>query len=299
MVMKIRKIINNCRNNNPLALLFWLVLIVPVAYAPSHSQTADSTDTAEDSVEAVDSIPGGADSVFYAAATPEPLFVPFGVGEKLIFSIQYGIVTAGEAILEIRNVATIDGTPAYNIISDARSNKAFSLFFKVRDRFESYMDTTNLFSLRYEKHLREGKFKKDEWVEFDQKRHVAIYKDREVPIHPRTQDVLSSLYYVRTLPLEVGKPIAVSNHTNGKNYPLVVKVLGRERVTVEAGTFDCIIVEPLLQSSGVFKHKGKLTVWLTDDTHRIPVLMKSKVVVGAITAVLKSYTLADKVRDGQ
>jgi len=67
-------------------------------------------------------------------------------------------------------------------------------------------------------------------------------------------------------------------------------------VTVEAGTFDCIIIEPILHSSGVFKHQGKLTVWLTNDKYKVPVLMKSKVMVGSIAAVLKSYRLADKVR---
>lgn len=221
-------------------------------------------------------------------------FVPFGAGEKFVFSVQYGIINAGEASLEIRGIATIDSTACYHIVSDARSNRVFSRFFKVRDRFESYMDTVSLMSIYYEKHLREGKYRKDEEVRFDQKNHKAIYKDRTIPIPPRTQDVLSALYFVRTLPLEVGHSFAVANHTNGKNYPIVVKVLKREQITVEAGTFDCIVVEPILRSAGLFKHQGRLTVWLTDDKYRIPVLMQSKVVVGAISAVLKSYTLAQK-----
>ena len=228
--------------------------------------------------------------------SPLPNHVPFGDGEKFVFSVQYGIINAGEATLEIRNIAEIDSVPCYHIVSDARTNRVFSKFFKVRDRFESFMDTTNLVSLYYEKHLREGKYKKDEVVKFDQTAHLAIYKDRELSIPPRTQDVLSSLYYVRTLPLETGQSFAVSNHTNGKNYPLVVRVLRKERITVEAGSFNCIVVEPLLRSAGLFKHKGRLTVWLTDDKYRIPVLMESKVVVGAISAVLKKYQLSNKVK---
>jgi hypothetical protein len=264
---------------------------------PSVSQIPDTAiaigDTAGESD--VDSLAFG-DSLMVQPLDLPPEFVGFGAGEKLLFSIQYGIVSAGDATLEIKNIAIIDGMPAYHIVSDARSNDVFSLFFKVRDHFESFMDTTRLVSLRYEKHLREGKFKKDEIVHFDHDRLLAVYKDKEVPIHPMTQDVLSALYFVRTLPLEVGQSIAVANHTNGKNYPLVVRVLKEERVTVEAGTFDCIIVEPILHSSGVFKHQGKLTVWLTNDKYRVPVLMKSKVVFGSIAAVLKSYRLADKVR---
>jgi hypothetical protein len=175
----------------------------------------------------------------------------------------------------------------------------FSVFFKVRDRFISLMDTTNLVSVRYEKHLREGKFKRDETVRFNQTKHRAYYKDKEVPIAPRTQDVLSSMYYVRTLPLKVGQSVALANHTDGKNYPLLVKVLREERVTVDAGTFDCIVVEPFLRGPGIFQQKGRLTVWITNDRRRLPVLMKSEVVIGAVSAVLKDYRVANKLNDQQ
>jgi hypothetical protein len=223
-----------------------------------------------------------------------PEFVGFGEGEKMVYSVQYGIVSAGEASLEIRNITTIGGTDCYRIVSNARTNDVFSVFFKVRDRFESYLDTTELYSVRYEKHVREGKFRRDDIVEFDQHAHTAIYKDKTVPIAPRTQDVLSAMYYVRTLPLEVGQSISVANHTDGKNYPLVIKVLRKEPVTVDAGTFDCVVVEPILRGPAIFTQKGRLTVWLTDDRYKIPVLMKSKVVIGSVAAVLKEYSLADR-----
>ena len=156
------------------------------------------------------------------------------------------------------------------------------------------MDTTELVSLRYEKHVREGKYKSDRVVIFDQRGHRAYYEDKNIPIAPRTQDVLSAFYYVRSLPLKVGHTIALANHTDGKNYPLLIKVLGEERVKVEAGTFDCIVVEPFLRAPGIFRQKGRLTVWLTNDKYKIPVLMKSKAVIGSVSAVLKSYRLADK-----
>lgn len=223
-----------------------------------------------------------------------PVYVGFGEGEELVFSVQYGIIKAGEATLEIRNIATIDSTYCYRIVSNARTNDVFSLVFKVRDRFESFMDTTHLYSLRYEKHIREGRFRRDQVVEFDQKAHTAEYNDKVIPIAPRTQDVLSALYYVRTLPLKVGQSIAVANHTDGKNYPLVIKVIRKETVTVDAGTFDCLVVEPILLGPAIFTQKGRLTVWLTDDRNKIPVLMKSKVVIGSVAAVLKEYNLAKK-----
>jgi hypothetical protein len=225
-----------------------------------------------------------------------PDFVGFGVGEKLVFSVQYGIVNAGEASLEIRNVASLEGGDAYRVVSNARTNDVFSVVFKVRDRYESYMDTTELYSLRYEKHIREGNFKRDEVVLFDQRAHTATYEDKVIRIAPRTQDVLSALYYVRTLPLEVGQSVSVANHTDGKNYPLVINVLRRETVKVDAGTFDCLVLEPILRGPAIFTQKGRLTVWVTDDRYRIPVLMKSKIVIGSVAAVLKEYTLADRFR---
>lgn len=218
-----------------------------------------------------------------------PGVVPFGEGEYFLFAIQYGLIYAGDATLEIRNIATLDSAAAYHIISNARTSKAFDLIFKVRDRHESFMDYDNLISLRFKKHVREGKFRRDEEVTFDQQRHIAIYVDKEVPIPPNTQDFLSALYYVRTLPLEVGQAIQMANHTGGKNYPIYVKVLRKEQVTVPAGEFDCLVLEPVLQTPGIFEHKGKLTIWLTDDTVKMPVLLRSKVVVGAFEAVLKEY----------
>lgn len=222
----------------------------------------------------------------------KPGFVGFGVGEKLVFAMHYGLISAGDATLEIRNIAIIDSMPCYRIVSDARTNEFFSAFYKVRDRYESYMDTTELYSRRYEKHIREGSFKRDEVVLFDQDAHTATYKDKVVPIAPRTQDILSAFYYIRTLPLEVGKDVSMANHTDGKNYPLIIRVHRRERVTVDAGEFDCLVVEPILRGPGLFSQKGRLTVWLTDDRYRMPVLMRSRVAIGHVSAILKEYTLA-------
>jgi hypothetical protein len=261
------------------------LLAHPGARGGAEAPGADSSYTFYDSLY-VDELPPDSTVIL------TPSRVGFGAGERLVFSVQYGLITAGEATLEIRNVATIRDRPAYRIVSDARTNEFFSKFYEVRDRYESFMDTTELYSLHYEKHVREGKFKRDEAVEFDQVGHKAVYKDKTVPVPPRVQDVLSALYFVRTLPLEVGQSIAIANHIDGKNYPLVVKVHGRERVKVDAGEFDCLVVEPILRGPGVFTQKGRLTVWLTDDDVRMPVLMKSKVVIGHVAAILKSYEVA-------
>jgi hypothetical protein len=182
------------------------------------------------------------------------------------------------------------GRPTYHFITTAQSNKMFSTFFSVNDRIESFMDTLALRSVRFEKHLREGRYRKDLLVLFDQERHTAnIDGKRECEVLENVQDVLSSFYYVRTLDLAPGSRFFVPNHDNGKNYPMEVTVHGRERVTVDAGTFDCLVLEPVVLGEALFNQKGRLRVWVTDDEVKMPVLMKSRVLVGSIAAVLTDY----------
>jgi hypothetical protein len=225
---------------------------------------------------------------------PVPDRVPFGEGEYLLFAIQYGLIYAGDATLEVRSDAELNGRTAYHLVSTARTNKTFDVVYKVRDRHESFMDKEFLYSLRFEKHIREGKFRRDKEIDFDQANHLAIYPDRQVGIPPNTQDFISALYYVRTFPLEPGQAVWMANHSDGKNYPIFVKALRRERIEVQAGEFDCLVIEPVLETSAIFESTGKLTIWLTDDNVRMPVLMRSKVVVGSFEAVLKEYTLTSE-----
>lgn len=215
----------------------------------------------------------------------------FGAGEKLVFKVRWGPISAGTATMSIPEVIDYKGRECYRIVSTAESNKFFSTFFKVRDQVESFMDKEGLYTLHFEKHLREGKFKADRYVEFDQENHIAIEGKDTIQVPSFVQDVLSAFYYVRTQPLEVGKSLFVDNHADKKNYPLEVKVLRKERIEVEAGIFDCLVVEPILQTSAIFEQKGSLTVWLTDDHKKMPVLMKSKVVIGSIATELTEYSL--------
>jgi len=217
--------------------------------------------------------------------------VAFGVGEKLTFDIKYGFITAGTATMEIVRLIEYENRPCYQIVTRAFSNSFFSSIFKVEDRVESVMDATGLYSWRFEKRLREGNYRSNRMYTFDQRSNRVVYKGDTVEIAPFVQDAISSLYYVRTQPLEVGQSVFVDNFVDGKSFNLEVKVVKRERVSIDAGTFDCIVVEPLTKSAGVFKHEGRLKVWLTDDALRMPVLMKSKVIVGSIVAELVDYEL--------
>ena len=215
--------------------------------------------------------------------------VAFKKGEYLKFVIRYGPVKAGFAYMEIPDIIEINNKPSFHVISRAESNNFFSTFYKVRDKVESLIDTTGIFTWKFEKHLREGKFQADIFNVFDQKnKRVFTRNDTfDVPIY--VQDVLSALYYIRTQQLRVGESLSVDNFSDGKNYPLEVKILKKEKIRVKAGKFSCFVIEPTLKSTGIFQQKGRLTVWMTDDPTHMPVQMKTEIVVGAIIAELLEY----------
>ncbi len=212
----------------------------------------------------------------------------FDVGEKLTFIIRYGPIKAGTAIMSIPKIVIKMGRECYKIQTEARSSAFFSAFFKVRDKVISYMDKNGLFSWGFEKHLREGKYSSDRIVVYDQYNGWAVTNKKDsLRIPPCVHDILTSFYFIRTQKLEVGKSLFLDNHADNKLYPLEIKVHKKERIRVKAGTFDCIVVEPILRAEGLFKSKGRLLVWLTDDERKIPVQMKSKILIGYITAELK------------
>lgn len=209
------------------------------------------------------------------------------VGERLVFSVRYGPVRAGEATMTISAIEMVGPDSCYHIITTAASNDFFSTFFHVRDRYETYMDTRWLLSRRYEKHLNEGDYHNSAIVEMDQRRELALYDTGKVfEMLPGSHDILSAFYVTRARRLEVGESFDLESHVDRKNYPIRVLVHRRERVKVPAGEFDCLVVEPVMRSEGLFKQKGQLTIWLTDDRRRIPVQVKSDLPIGAISIVL-------------
>ncbi len=231
-------------------------------------------------------------------ADVEPAPTVFGPGEKMVFSIGYGVVNAGDATLEVVGLTTYQGRACYQLQSKANSNRFFSSFYKVRDKITSYMDVELLYSRYFHKRLREGDYKKTVEISFDHEDEVANYADgRHFDIMTGIQDVLSALYFVRNLDLGSGDTYSLLAHSSRKTYDLKVIVHGKEQITVEAGTFDCYVVEPVLQGEGLFKHEGKITIYVTDDKYRVPVLIKTKVPVGSIDVELKEYQAGTPLRE--
>lgn len=231
-----------------------------------------------------------------AAPTADSLAagLPFRPGERLEFSLEYGLVRAGTAWLEVGAVENLLGRPCVELSSRARSAEAFDVIYKVDDRVSSAFDLQELYTWRFDRHIREGSYEKDEAVIFDPVNRIARYDDGKIYRTPeRAQDILSALYYLRTQELTPGKSVLVPTHASRKNYDLEIKVLREESVTTPLGTFDCVVVEPQLQSEGVFRQQGHMKIWLTRDARHIPVLMKSKVVIGHVTALLSAWSGVD------
>jgi Protein of unknown function (DUF3108) len=274
-------------------LLSFLVLATAGPAAPVPSPGDSTAENPEPGALTPEASGDGGSSAASAGAESGLAPVPWKVGEYFQFSIDWNGINGGHSLMQVQNFVRVDGRRTYRIITKAESNSFVSKFYKVRDRAESYMDAESLFSRRFVKHLREGGYKKDIDVKFDPTTSKARYADGEVlDVAPRVHDVLSAFYYVRTQPLKDGAVLSIPTHDNKKSYDMVVKVLKRERIEVPAGKFNCVQVEPVLKSEGVFQAKGNVYVWLTDDERRIPVLVKSKVPVGSIAVSLTDMRLS-------
>ena len=216
----------------------------------------------------------------------------WGVGEQITYSIDYGFYRAGIATMSVLGEKMINGGVCYQIQTTARSNDFISKFYKVDDKVTSYIDIMGLFSRRFEKRLREGKYESDRIVDFYHNRLIALnttkkYLLTEIPLY--VQDILSALYYIRTFDFEVGKDEIVNVYADGKVYPLKIIVHKKEDITVPAGTFSCLKIEPILKSEGIFSQKGRLIIWVTDDNLKVPVKMTSKIIIGSIGSNMESY----------
>jgi hypothetical protein len=226
----------------------------------------------------------------------------FHVGERLTFSVRYGIIRAGEASMAVQDSLTIGDRTALQIISTANSAKTFDLFFKVRDHVETWLDKEGIFSWKFQKILREGAYKFDLLVDYDQRsgkadvQTIRYHNDEPLKVKKHELfelktpayilDILAAFYYVRTQDLQIGMPIYMTNHDNKKIYDLKVIIQKKEEKKVKAGKFHCIKLQPRLRGDAIFKQKGELWVWVSDDRYKIPVLMKSAVFVGNITTEL-------------
>jgi hypothetical protein len=248
----------------------------------SNASAQDSTTVAQDSarrtipLDSLRSIPQSA----------------FTAGERLVFDVGFSFITAGEAAFEVFSADSIDGRPCYRIVFTVKSVPSFSWIYKVEDRYETILDAKGIFPWKFEQHVREGSYRRDFTAEFDQQNGVARAEGKIYPVPPYVLDAVSAFYYVRTMDFSqsrVGQKYILHNFFRDTTYQLAVKFLGRQQIPVDAGVFNTIIVEPLMQEGGLFKSNGRVLIWLTDDERKIPVKVSTKVIVGSIEAELREY----------
>ena len=218
----------------------------------------------------------------------------FKRGELLTFRMHYGIIEAGVATLGITEEAKeIAGRTTYHVVGIGESRGAFDLFFKVRDRYETYIDDKAIVPWIFLRHVNEGGYKIDQSYVFNHfSEKVNVGNNEMYDIEPNMQDMLSAFYAARNLDLGAAKPgetYSINCFMDKEVWPMKVKFIGRETITTGLGTFKCLKYRPVVQKGRVFKHEEDLNIWITDDKNHIPILGQANVLVGSIKAELKSY----------
>lgn len=213
--------------------------------------------------------------------------VPFGVGERADYAVKYGPFSVGSGIMEVAALDTVRGVETWHTVFRVRGGVPG---FRVDDRMESWMDTHSLASLRHRQELSEGSRERERQFEIFPDSGVYVEDGKDpVPTVPLPLDDGSFLYFLRTIPLEVGQEYSFDRYFRPDRNPVRIQVLRRERIRVPAGTFDAIVVRPIIKARGVFSENGRAEVWLTDDERRLMVQMKSHLKFGSLSLYLKAY----------
>jgi hypothetical protein len=208
--------------------------------------------------------------------------------EELLFDIIWGgwsfnWVHAGQATLDLLPTTN---PKVWEIRSLASGNKFFQSFYPVQDTVISFVNARGMYPLAFHKILNEGSYHARQSTEYDQRANRVRTKDTAFAVDPFTHDVLSAFYFIRTMPLAVGKTLELSAVSGKKVYKLKVICHREETVEVPAGKFKTWVIEPVLKDDGLFKAKGRLWIWVTRDARRMPVKMQSKIPVGSVKAEL-------------
>lgn len=218
---------------------------------------------------------------------------PFSPGEKLTFQVRWAFIPAGEAVLEVLPLETVNTVRSYHFVMTAKTYEYIDLIYMVRDRMDSYTDAGMTRSILYKK-VKKGRSRKDVVVNFDWKKQQVQYsnfgkKMDPVSILPGSFDPLSVFYAFRLHELKENTVIKAPVTDGKKSVIGKARVIKREKITVPSGVYDTYLVEPDLEHiGGVFKKSknAKLQIWVTADKRRIPVRVKSKVMVGIFVAEL-------------
>ena len=231
------------------------------------------------------------------SATPsEKVIAPnkaaFAAGERLSYDASFGRLHIGHGTMLLDGTDTVRGRTAWRAIFTISGG---TFFFRVRDSTVSWFDTTSLVSLRFAQHIREGRYHADRDYQIYPERGTYTRLDEpevgEVKSVHEPLDDASFLYFLRTVPLEVGRTYQFDRYFQPEGNPIIIRVLRREQVTVPAGRFNAIVVQPEFKTPGIFSQKGHAEVWLADDSTHIMLMLKSGLSFGSLNLYLTKYSL--------
>lgn len=246
-----------------------------------------------------------------APEPPKPAVIPnrwtmtpfLQAGERTVFDITYFGATAGQLELLVLPSKVVANRLSYHFRAIATSTSVFSLFYRVNDVAESFMDTEGLFSHKYSLKLDESRQQRDVLELYDYGKKKAYYwskwevqgkepknEQSEIPLETYTQDGLSSFFYVRTLPLEVGKVYEFPVVNNGKLRTVRVTVVGKEDLSTRIGAFPAVKLKPEVVLDGVLQNQGDSFMWISDDAQRRLLKVDAKIRVGSVIAYLREHS---------
>ena len=216
---------------------------------------------------------------------------PFHVGETFTYDAKINFLHAGSATMKVVDVEPIRGHLAYHTTFDVNGHV---LFFHVRDHSESWFDTTTIVSLHQIQRIDETDYHASRVYDFYPDRKIYVRNDTVGHSVSDPLDEDSFLYFIRTIPLEVGKTYRFDRYYHLERNPVVITVERKERIKVPAGEFDAIVIQPTIQSAGLFSEKRKTELWLADDSTRAILQLKSKLPIGTFYLVLKKAEFANR-----
>jgi hypothetical protein len=216
--------------------------------------------------------------------------VPFGVGERLEYDVRFGALRVGNAHMEVVGLESLRGRPAWHTAFWVQGG---NFLYRVNDVYESWMDAETLSSLRFVQELEEGGKGTERRFEIYPERAIFIQTSekpaREEPSVSQPLDDGSFLYFVRTIPLVVGQTYDFNRYFRPDRNPVRIRVLRKERIRVPAGTFDALVIQPVIKTKGIFSENGHAEIWLSDDDRHIMLQLKSKLSFGSLNLYLKTY----------
>lgn len=219
----------------------------------------------------------------------------FNAGESITLKVFYTVagmyVGAGEATFN-SSLEKLNNVPVYHVIGEGKTFSFYDNFFKVRDRYETYIDTATLQPLKFIRNVYEGGYKKYENVTFNKATNTAVTNDGVFKVPACVQDVLSSIYYARNIDFDSYKPgdrIPFTMFLDKELFSMYIRYVGKETIKTKYGKFNAIKFKPLLIKGTIFEGGEKMTVWISDDKNKIPVRIESPISVGSIKVDMMDF----------